>query len=203
LKTPSTESNSRNADWISPSELTDSELIQGYLRTRKQGYFDQIYKRYMNKIYSKCISMLKDETKAIDATQEIFTKIFLNLSKFNERSKFSTWIYSITYNYCIDFIRRKKKETNLFVDEQGEIPDIEDDIPDTALLEMEVGRLKEVLDRLPEEDRIILLMKYQDDMQIKEIAELLDKTDSAIKMKIKRAKQKAQKIYQDIFPTDF
>jgi len=156
----------------------------------------------MNKIYSKCISMLKNESKAIDATQEIFMKIYLNLAKFDERSKFSTWIYSITYNYCIDFIRKQKKETKLFVDEQDNLPDIIVEVPDTALLEMEVKRLKVVLEKLRPDDRAILLMKYQDEMQIKEIAAALDKTESAIKMKIKRAKHKAQKIYQDIFPTD-
>ena len=74
-------------------------------------------------------------------------------------------------------------------------------MPDTELLEIEVERLKEVLERLRPDDRAILLMKYQDDMQIKEIAAALNKTESAIKMKIKRAKHKAQKIYQDIFPT--
>jgi len=146
--------------------------------------------------------MLKDENRAIDATQEIFMKIYLNLAKFDERSKFSTWIYSITYNYCIDFIRKQKKETKLFVDDKDDLPDVEAAVPDTALLEMEVSRLKIVLEKLKPDDRAILLMKYQDEMQIKEIAASLEKTESAIKMKIKRAKHKAQKIYQDIFPTD-
>jgi len=203
LKTSSTENNGRNTDYgrTPVAGKTDSELIQGFLNTRKQEYFDQLYKRYMNKIYSKCISMLKDETRAIDATQEIFMKIYLNLAKFDERSKFSTWIYSITYNYCIDYLRKKKKETKLFVDDKDDLPDIEAEVPDTELLEIEVGRLKKVLAALRPDDRAILLMKYQDEMQIKEIAAALDKTESAIKMKIKRAKQKAQKIYQDIFPT--
>ncbi len=202
MKTSSTENNNRNAGRIPISDMEDMELIRGFLDTRKQAYFDQLYKRYMNKIYSKCISMLKNETRAIDATQEIFMKIYLNLAKFDERSKFSTWIYSITYNYCIDFIRKQKKETKLFVDDKDDLPDIEVEVPDTALLEMEVKRLKVVLEKLRPDDRAILLMKYQDEMQIKEIAQALDKTESAIKMKIKRAKHKAQKIYQDIFPTN-
>ena len=71
---------------------------------------------------------------------------------------------------------------------------------DEALLEMEVKRLGRVLDLIPSGDRAVLLMKYQDDLSIKEIAEILNKTESAIKMKIKRAKHKAQKVYRDIFP---
>ncbi|MFK7807033.1 MAG: RNA polymerase sigma factor [Saprospiraceae bacterium] len=199
MKPSSYKTNGRKA----AAEMADSELIHEFLETRKQFYFDNLYRRYRTKVYSKCISMLKDENRAIDATQEIFMKIYLNLAKFDGRSKFSTWIYSITYNYCIDYLRKKKKETKLFADEPDEIPDVVAEVPDTELLEMEVGRLKKVLEAMRPDDRAILLMKYQDEMQIKEIATLLDKTESAIKMKIKRAKHKAQKIYQDIFPSDY
>ena len=144
--------------------------------------------------------MLRNKALAKDATQEIFTKIFLNLSKFSGRSKFSTWIYSITYNFCIDTIRKRKKERKLFSDEIDDAPDIIEEIPDEALLEMEVKRLKRVLNEIPSGDRAVLLMKYQDDFSIKEIAEILGKTESAVKMRIKRAKHKAQKVYRDIFP---
>ena len=144
--------------------------------------------------------MLKNEAQAQDATQEIFTKIFLNLSKFSERSKFSTWVYSITYNFCIDYIRKKKKEKKLFSDELDDPPDIIEEVSDESILEMEVKKLGVVLNTIPTGDRAVLLMKYQDDLSIKEIAGILDKTESAIKMKIKRAKHKAQKVYRDIFP---
>jgi RNA polymerase sigma factor (sigma-70 family) len=146
------------------------------------------------------LSLLKDPALAQDAAQEIFVKIFLNLSRFSERSKFSTWVYSITYNYCIDMIRRRKKQRNLFSDELEDAPDIIEEVPDEELLSMEVSRLKEVLEEIPVDDKAVLLMKYQDDMQIKEIATALDKTESAIKMKIKRAKAKAQKAYKELFP---
>ncbi len=161
-----------------------------------------LYKRYSNKIFSKCISLLKDEGLAKDATQEIFVKLFLNMSKFGEKSKFSTWVYSITYNFCIDYLRRKKKERKLFSDEIENAPDVLEEVPDNELLEMEVGRLKRVLQEIPTGDKAILLMKYQDDMSIKDIAGVLDKSESAIKMKIKRAKHKAQRVYKDIFPND-
>lgn len=200
MKTPSTKDENSNISRKKDTELTDTEVIGLHLKTRKQKYFDLLYKRYAGKIYSKCISLLKDEAKAKDATQEIFMKIFLNLAKFNERSKFSTWVYSITYNFCIDYLRRKKKEKFLFSDEMDNPPDVVDDVPDNELMEIEVKRLKIVLDKLPSGDKAILLMKYQDELQIKDIAAVLEKTESAIKMKIKRAKHKAQKIYKDIFP---
>lgn len=181
--------------------LSDTELIQQYLETQESAYFNLLYDRYATKVYSRCISLLKDTALAQDAAQEIFVKIFLNLSSFSERSKFSTWVYSITYNYCIDLIRRKKKVQNIFSDEMEQVPDVADEVPDEELLAMEVGRLKDVLDAIPVGDKAVLLMKYQDDMQIKEIAQVLDKTESAIKMKIKRAKHKAQQVYAHLFPS--
>lgn len=197
MKTPTLQDRS---DGIRPnSKKTDVELIELYLSTRNSGYFQLLYRRYSGKVYGKCISLLKDEALAQDAAQEIFTKIYLNLAKFSERSKFSTWIYSITYNYCIDFLRRKKKEKNLFSSEMEDPPDQIEEVEDTELMEMEVGRLKTVLENLPAGDKAILLMKYQQEMSIKEIAAALDKTESAIKMKIKRAKHKAQQIYKEIF----
>ncbi len=180
--------------------IPDEEIISLYLNTRESSYFSILYKRYGGKVFSKCISLLKDEELANDATQDVFMKIYLNLAKFSGKSKFSTWVYSITYNYCIDFIRRRKKDRNLFADDEVEnVGEVIDDVPEKELLEMEVSRLKVVLEKIPLGDKTVLLMKYQDDMSIKEIAEILDKSESAIKMKIKRAKHKAQKTYKDIF----
>lgn len=182
--------------------MKDLEVIHHYLEFQASNCFGLLYNRYATKIFSKCISLLKDEALAQDATQEIFTKIFLNLSKFEEKSQFSTWVYSVTYNYCIDYIRRKTKQ-DIFSEEIEKAPDLVDDIPDEELLQLEVQQLKTVLKELPDGDRAILLMKYQDDMSIKDIAELLGKTESAIKMQLKRAKEKAQRLKQELFQEAF
>jgi len=149
------------------NKMSDEEVISLYLKTRSSSYFTMLYSRYSGKVYSKCISLLKDEQLSDDATQDIFLKIYLNLAKFSGKSKFSTWGYSITYNYCIDYIRRKKKERNIF--------------------------------SVPPGDRAVLLMKYQDDMSIRDISEVLEKSESAIKMKIKRAKHKAKSSYKELY----
>lgn len=182
------------------NNLTDEEVIDKYLSTRKAEYFDLLYKRYSSKIFGKSLSLLKDVDYAHDATQEIFVKILLNLSKFSGKSKFSTWIYSITYNYCIDVIRRRKKEKSDLVDDFTQVYDkADDEIAEAFLLEMNVNRLDVVLNEIAVGDKAILLMKYQDEMSIKEISEVLDKSESAVKMKIKRAKEKCKKVYDEFF----
>ncbi len=90
--------------------MSDEEALEQYLLTQNVNYFNLLYDRYTNKVYAKCISMLKESELAEDATQEIFVKVILNLSKFSGKSKFSTWLYSVTYNFCIDIIRKGKKE---------------------------------------------------------------------------------------------
>jgi len=176
-------------------KVSDEELVKLYLETQNVAYFNLIYKRYSGKIFGKCLSLLKTESEAEDATQDVMMKILMNMAKFSGKSRFSTWIYSITYNYCIDFLRRKKKDPSVYVDDYLENMDVEDDVEDRFLIEMNVGRLKVILEEIPTGDKTILLMKYQDEMSIKEIGQILDKSESAVKMKIKRAKQKFKKTF--------
>ncbi len=180
-------------------QLTDMELIRCYLERRAPDCFSELYDRYAPKVFGKCLALLKDRGEAEDATQEIFVKIFSKMGSFDQRSKFSTWLYSITYNLCIDRLRKKKKERELFSEELENKPEVVVEVDDKELMEMELDRLKVVLERIPEGDKMLLLMKYLDGMQIKEIAKILDKTESAIKMRIKRAKFKARKIYEDLY----
>lgn len=186
-----------------PTLLTDSQLIALYLRDQDARYFSQLYRRYAGKVFAKCISMLADHGMARDATQDVFIKVLLNLSKFTEQSSFSTWVYSITYNYCIDLIRKKKKNILVFTEDIGRVSTASEvELPDSVILEMETNRLEKVMHKLPVGDKAILDMKYTEDMSIKEIGEVLNKTESAIKMQIMRAKIKAQGIYEDMFGTE-
>ncbi|MCA0235303.1 MAG: sigma-70 family RNA polymerase sigma factor [Bacteroidetes bacterium] len=185
------------------TDYTDSELIARYLRDQNTMYFTVLYRRYAGKVFAKCISMLADEGQARDATQDIFIKVLLNLAKFTEQSSFSTWVYSITYNYCIDMIRKKKKMPLLFTEDVGKVSnETNEELPDSVLLEMKQERLEKVIDRLPPGDKAILMMKYIDDLQIKEIGDVQGKTESAIKMQIMRAKQRAQLIYEELYGHD-
>ncbi len=182
------------------STISDEDVVKEYLATSNVAYFDILYKRYSGKVFGKCISILKSESAAEDATQDIFMKILLNLSKFSGKSKFSTWLYSITYNFCIDTIRRRKKDKSVLVDDMSmEHDTADDDIEDRFLMETNVKRLKVILEKVPTGDKTILLMKYQDEMSIKEIGGILGKSESAVKMKIKRAKQKFKKIHHEIY----
>ncbi len=177
------------------SELTNEELLDKYLSTQKSYYFDIIYKRLSKKVYAKCISFLKSETEAKDAMQDIFVTILLKASKFQGKSKLSTWVYTITYNHCVDLIRKKKRGKQVLVDDWSVYEGMPE-VDDRLLLETKVEHLKVILEKISVKDKMILMMKYQDDMKIKEMSEVLDKTESAVKMGLNRAKQRFREYHE-------
>lgn len=157
-----------------------------------------LYERYANKVFAKCISLLKDRALAEDAAQEIFMKILLNISKFKGNSKFSTWLYSITYNFCIDYIRKQKKR-RVVADETSIADEMIEEVSDKELLEIKIDRLEVVLERAETKDRAILMMKYMDNMSIRDMAATLDRSESAVKMSILRAKHRLKNIYKELY----
>jgi len=183
--------------------MEDLAIIQAYRDRRNGTCFQLLHDRYASKIYGKALTMLKEEATAKDATQEIFTKIFLSLGKFEGQSKFSTWVYSVTYNYCIDIIRKTKRSRDLFADEVENPPDHEaEEVSDEALMTIKVNELRVVLREISEADRSLLLLKYKDGVKIKDIAVMLAKNESAVKMQIKRAKEKAKRKHEELFPNN-
>lgn len=89
-------------------DYSDMELISAVLETGDNEYFGEIYDRYSDKVYGKCILMVKDLTLAQDLTQDIFVKAFTKLNTFQVKSSFGTWPYQVTYTHCMDYIRKNK-----------------------------------------------------------------------------------------------
>ena len=164
--------------------------------------FGIIYDRYSEKVYHKCISFVGDTGTAQDLMHDIFLKTFINLSKFNHKSKFSTWLYSITYNFCVDYVRKNNKIKKTNEEELVNIPADQDDLNEVELLQIKASRLMKTLDKIDPEDKMILLMKYQDDLSIKEIMTVLEIKESATKMKISRARARALNQYKTMYPNE-
>lgn len=174
--------------------LKDEELVVLYVDTQRNMYFEEIYERYANKVYRKCYSFVYNQAKAEDFTHDIFLKLIVKIGTFKETSKFSTWLYSITYNFCMDQIRVNKKNQEVALD--GNF-DLEDNNDDSELYQMQGNQLNKSLEKLPSDEKALLLMKYQDDFSIKEIADTLNITESAVKMRLLRSKEKLRKLYVD------
>ena len=108
------------------TKLNDEDLIRQHFTTNPNGCFEELYNRYVGKVYNRCLSMTKDTEKAQDYTHDIFIRTFDRLDRFQEKSTFSTWLYSISFNYCLDQIKvtRRLPMSNLDVQEAYQFADI-------------------------------------------------------------------------------
>jgi len=181
-------------------QLSDEELVAELQRSMDTERFGVLYDRYSSKVYQKCVGMTRDKDLAHDLTHDIFLKAFVNLSKFDHRSKFGTWVYSITYNYCLDHLRKAQRQRTDEIREDQEPGTGEEDRFEAELLSMRAELLELVLARMEPADRALLLMKYQDEMAIKEMMEVLGLGESAVKMRVMRARERALAIYAQIDP---
>lgn len=180
--------------------MTDEEVVAGIIEGKGNRYISVLYGRYSDKIFRRSISFVKEQAIAEDLTHDIFMKILLNLGSFKGKSKFSTWIYSITYNYCIDFLRKRQKERTQASSYTSERDVVEDEGEDfEGFRQLKIDRLQKLLDMVSVDDKMILLMKYQDSLSIKQIQEVYGISESAVKMRINRAKGKVKKLYRAHF----
>lgn len=176
--------------------LSDEELVSLYIETQQNVYFERLYERYCDKVYRKCLSFTKDPVRAEDLTHDVFLKVVIKLSTFQGQAKFSTWLYSVTYNYCTDQLRTSRQRREVYADEGWERYDVagqDDDL--TELAELEAKQVQRALEKLPADEQTMLLMKYQDDVSIREIAILNGLTESTVKMRLKRSRDKLRKYY--------
>jgi RNA polymerase sigma factor (sigma-70 family) len=168
-------------------------MIRQYLSEQPSQCFETLYKRYVSKVYQRCLYMTKDSEKAQDFTHDIFIKAFDKLGNFQERSSFSTWLISIAHNYCSDQIRLSKRLNTSPLDTDLEATVTE---PKDALAQEEsIQLVKQALESLSPKEQALLRLKYEEEMSIDEIAKLYNIKTSAVKMRLKRSKAKIQEYY--------
>lgn len=175
------------------SVTRDEDLIHLYLSTQKNKYFETLYQRYVNKVFRRCYSLTKCSAKAEDYTHDIFLRVHANLNSFKERSTFSTWLYSISYNYCMDQIRQGNRLAVVTIDE--EMAHLIADESDNEQYEDQLQTLTLAIQTITSEEVKLLRLKYEHDLDIKEIARRYNLKDSAVKMRLKRTRDKIRDQY--------
>lgn len=178
---------------------SDEELVRLFVLTQKNSFFEELYERYADKVYRKCLTLVKDSARAEDFTHDIFLKLIFKLGSFKEEARFSTWLYSITYNYCMDQLRVNKKRGETNLEEELEVAD--EDVDVSVLIEerdTDARRLHRAIDHLSTEERSILMMKYLDDLSIRDIASVFRITESAVKMRLLRSRENLRRKYLEV-----
>ena len=180
--------------------LTDEALVEKIVAKNDTLLFGVLYDRYSKVVYNKCYGFARSQDEAEDLTQDVFLMLFIKLASFKGKSKFSTWLYSFTYNFCVNYVNRNKQRK--LSDRSVRMDDVDykmaDEVPDESIYAMKAGRLDKAVEMVSPEDTSILLLKYQDGASIKELGDLMELGESAIKMRLKRAKAKLLEIYKTL-----
>lgn len=193
MNSPANSMSSNSSNDRRYTQLNDDELIYQYLNTKQNNYFSALYNRYVKKVYQRCLSITKDTDKAEDFTQDIFLRVYGNLANFKGNSSFSTWLYSISYNYCMDQLRRAKRNPTGAFDDSKEYAWFE--TPDGDNMEYQFQQLSLIMNSISMEEALILRLKYEEGLDIKTIALQFNVNDSAMKMRLKRSRDKIRQLY--------
>lgn len=174
--------------------LSDHEILERIRGGEENRLFRVLYERYYQKVLNRCFSLVKNRTTAEELAEDVFTKAFEKLHSFQERSSFSSWLYTLTYNHCIDYLRQKKKLHYPNWSAENEIPDLIDDQEDQEQ-EFNYDQLLVILEEIHPEEKAILLMKYREQLSMKEIGNALRISEDAAKMRLKRARTRVKYLY--------
>lgn len=176
--------------------LLDEGLISQY----KQGDVNSLgvlYSRYYNKVFNKCLSFAKNYDDAFDLTQEVILKAFHKIDTFKGESKFSTWLYALVHNYCIESYRKKQKIQQENIEDCYHLAEYFFDAEESDAFENKSSSVKEILANMPNMDKMMLLMKYEQNKSIKDLQIIFNLSASAVKMRLQRARHKIEKIYNE------
>jgi len=181
-------------------ELSDTELIRRTVEEQNNQYFGVLFERYREKVQSKCFSMTKSRSVSDDLVQDIMVKAMEKLYQFKGKASFSTWLYSITYNHCIEYLTRHQR---IKYDDWASSLDIPNEVTESeieGILELKSARLVLLLEMIKPEDKALILLKYQEGFDLKKIMYILSlEGESATKMRINRAKKRLVAFYNQLY----
>ncbi len=182
-------------------EYTDEQLAEDSLRGHEPA-FAELVSRYVKPLYRFVLQFVHDQDTAEDLVQETFVKAWKHLSRFDRTKKFKTWIFTIAKRTTYDFLKKKKTLSFvLFADEEGknvlenepdQLPSAEDILDQETTAE----QLAAAVGLLTPTYRTLLLLRYQEDFSLAEIAEILHEPYNTIKSRHQRALKSLKQEYQ-------
>ena len=171
--------------------IEDQQLINQILNGDTNAY-GKLIARYKDLVFTLALRMLKHREEAEEVSQDAFLKAYRSLHKFKGDSKFSTWIYKVTYNTCLDRIKKNKKHYNDVAIDDFTFNKLESF--DNALERMIDSErqllIKKCIEKLPPDDAYILTLFYFEELSLDEISEIIQITSNTIKVKLYRARKK-------------
>lgn len=175
------------------NNYSDEQLVAAYLQGDKEA-LNLLIKRYLTPIFNYALSFVKDTAMAEDLAQEVFVKVWRKIRKFDKQYKFKNWLYAITRNTCLDYLKKNRainfSELNLIDDNllfENLIEETNLSPQEKLELAHETNRLNSAIDKLPEKHKETVKLHYLGGFKFREIAAELKESIETIKSRNRRA----------------
>tara|TARA_R110002049_G_scaffold116712_1_gene269446 strand:- start:5133 stop:5714 length:582 start_codon:yes stop_codon:yes gene_type:complete len=170
----------------------DDQLLIKAIQNGDTKAYAQIVNRYKDLVYTLALRMLKHREEAEEVAQDTFVKVFRSLNKFKGDSKFSTWIYRVTYNTCLDRIKKNKKHINDVAIDEFIFNKLEtiDNALDNLIKEEKHTLIKKCIHMLPEDSSALITLFYFEELTLEEISKIINLEANTVKVKLFRARKK-------------
>lgn len=191
--------------------MTDKELISLIIQ-KNEAAFKQLVESFQHKVYNTCTGILQSSEDAEEITQDVFIEVYNSITKFDERSSLSTWIYRISINKSLDKLRhnkRKKRFGKVFRLFQSEKDDRTIDKPNFIHpgIQLEQKELSAILfiaiDELPEKQKTAYILHNIEGVPYQEIAEIMQTTVSSVESLLFRSKENLRKLLNDYYQKNY
>ena len=191
---------SQSPESLPPECCNDTELIERF-QQGDTAAFDTLFTRYQKRTYRLVQRFISNREDALDLTQDAFIRAYQGLGDFKSQCQFYSWLYRITVNLCIDFLRKKSRSEVLLYDsdESGElpmanIPDLRSESPAKAVENKELRtHIRKAVRRLPPKQRQIFILRHWDGLSLKDIAAVVGRSDGTVKAHLLHAHRNLRK----------
>ena len=184
-------------------EVTDEQLMVRFQRGDRSA-FTSLVRRHQTALFNFALRQLRVQSVAEDVVQEAFVRVVQNAADFKHEARFTTWVYTITRNLCIDQLRKRALRKHPSLDEsrageEGDGPTLGEQMPDgRASVEREATgtelreRIARAVETLPDEQREVFLMREVSNLPFKEIAEITGVPENTVKSRMRYALERLQ-----------
>lgn len=192
--------------------ISDEELMLFYQKGNSSA-FEELFSRYQKEIYNFICRFLGDVEGASEAFQEVFERVIRSGASYSPKAKFSTWVYTIARNYCIDLFRKKKLRRVVSLDEPGYLDDdgltlgdrLSDKgpLPDEEISAMDLGqKLVFALNHINPDQREVFLLRERQGLQFEEISKIIGVSLNTVKSRMRYALKALQGEFKKMGITD-
>jgi RNA polymerase sigma factor (sigma-70 family) len=183
---------------LSGKAIYDLQLVKNAVENSDQAAYSELLDRYRESVYFLLLKMINNKDDAEDLTIEAFGKAFKNLAQYTPNYAFSTWLFRIATNNCIDFIRKKRTVTisldRAFMNDEGgemtmDVRSETSDPEETYIKKQKSKLMRELVEKLKPRYRILIELRYFQELSYEEIAEQLDLPLGTVKAQLFRSRE--------------